>query len=245
MDWIARVLTWLEPWLAGWVDLLEKGSPIGLILTVVAGVAIGLSPLTYPFVAVVVSYAAGGKKSTKRHAFILSSAFALGIITVYVALGVLFGVLGLALLSLLNRSIGLWYGIAAPFLWIMGLRSLGLLNFAVPLRQRFDPEGGRRGVLGAYLLGLPFGLVGCPSCALIMPSVLITIAASGSPLIGAVAMFALGLGQGLVLVTAGVLGGSLVRLSKLAPYRMAVERLLGVVLLLVAAYFTWRAWLWL
>jgi len=78
-----------------------------------------------------------------------------------------------------------------------------------------------------------------------MPSVLITIAASGSPLIGAVAMFALGLGQGLVLVTAGVLGGSLVRLSKLAPYRMAVERLLGVVLLLVAAYFTWRAWLWL
>ncbi len=245
MDWIARVLTWLEPWLAGWVDLLEKGSPIGIVFTVVAGVALGLSPLNYPFVPVVVSYAAGDKKSTKRHAFILSSAFALGIITVYVALGVLFGVLGLALLSLLSRSIGLWYGIAAPFLWVMGLRSLGLLSFAVPLRRRFDPEGGRRGVLGAYLLGLPFGLVGCPSCALIMPSVLITIAASGSPLIGAVAMFALGLGQGLVLVTAGVLGGSLVRLSKLAPYRMAVERLLGVVLLLVAAYFTWRAWLWL
>lgn len=78
-----------------------------------------------------------------------------------------------------------------------------------------------------------------------MPSVLITIAASGSPLVGAVAMFALGLGQGLVLVAAGVLGESLVRLSKLAPYRVAIERLLGVALLLVAAYFTWRASLWL
>lgn len=122
---------------------------------------------------------------------------------------------------------------------------MGLLNFAVPLRQSFEPERGRRGILGAYLLGLPFGFVGCPSCALIMPSVLITIAASGSPLIGAVAMLALGLGQGLVLVAAGVLGGSLVRLRKLAPYRMAVERLLGVALLFVAAYFTWRAWLWL
>ena len=245
MDWIARVLTWLEPWLAGWVDLLEEGSPVGIIFTVAAGVALGLSPLTYPFVPVVVSYAAGDKKSTKRHAFILSSAFALGITTVYVVLGVLFGVLGLALLSLLNRSIGLWYGIAAPFLWIMGLRSLGLLSFAVPLRRRFDPEGGRRGVLGAYLLGLPFGIVGCPSCALIMPSVLITIAASGSPLIGAVAMFALGLGQGLVLVAAGILGGAIVRLNKLAPYRVAVERLLGVALMVVAAYFTWRALLWL
>jgi sulfite exporter TauE/SafE len=78
-----------------------------------------------------------------------------------------------------------------------------------------------------------------------MPSVLITIAATGSPPIGAVAMLALGIGQGLVLVTAGVLGGSLVRLSKLAPYRVGVERLLGVAPLLVAAYFTWRALLWL
>lgn len=50
-----------------------------------------------------------------------------------------------------------------------------------------------------------------------------------------------GLGQGLVLVAAGVFGSALVRLSRLASYRVAVERLLGVVLLLLAAYFTWRA----
>lgn len=244
-EWIGELLIWLEPWFVQWVTLLEQGSPVGVVLTVVAGITAGLSPLTYPFVPVVVGYAAGGEKYTWRRALVLSSAFALGIITVYVVLGVLFGVLGLALLSLLNRSIGLWYGIAAPFLWIMGLRSLGLLSFAVPLRNRFKLESERRGVVGAYLLGLPFGLVGCPSCALIMPSVLIAIAASASPLVGAVAMFALGLGQGLVLVTAGGLGGSLVRLSKFAPYRVVAERLLGIALLLVAAYFTWRAWLWL
>ena len=50
-----------------------------------------------------------------------------------------------------------------------------------------------------------------------------------------------GLGQGLVLVAAGVFGSALVRLSRLASHRVAVERLLGVVLLLLAAYFTWRA----
>jgi len=53
-------------------------------------------------------------------------------------------------------------------------------------------------------------------------------AASGRPLVSAVAVFALGLGQGLVLVTAGILGGSLVRLSKLAPYRVVAERLLVI-----------------
>ena len=95
------------------------------------------------------------------------------------------------------------------------------------------------------LRGPPFGLAGCPSCALILPSVLVAVAASGSPLVGFSAMVALGLGQGLVLVAAGVFGSALVRLSRLASYRVAVERLLGVVLLLLAAYFTWRALLWL
>ena len=53
-------------------------------------------------------------------------------------------------------------------------------------------------------------------------------AATGRPLVSAVAVFALDLGQGLVLVTAGILGGSLVRLSKLAPYRVVAERLLVI-----------------
>ena len=73
IDWTARLLGWLEPWLAGWVSLLEQGSSAGIVLTVVAGVALGLSPLTYPFVPVVVSYASGGKKYAWRRALVLSS----------------------------------------------------------------------------------------------------------------------------------------------------------------------------
>jgi hypothetical protein len=53
-------------------------------------------------------------------------------------------------------------------------------------------------------------------------------AASCRPPVSTVGVFALGLGQGLVLVTGGILGGSLVRLSKLAPYRVGAERLLVI-----------------
>ena len=62
---------------------------------------------------------------------------------------------------------------------------------------------------------------------------------------GASAMLALGLGQGVVLIAVGTYGGTLKSVRKLAPYRVFIERLLGVVLLLTAAYFTWRALLWL
>ncbi len=50
---------------------------------------------------------------------------------------------------------------------------------------------------------------------MILPSVLIAIAASSSPMVGALAILALGLGHGLVLVAAGVFGGVLVRLIAL------------------------------
>ncbi len=51
-----------------------------------------------------------------------------------------------------------------------------------------------------------------PASALILTSVLIAIAASGSPTVGVLAMLALELGQGRVLVAAGDFGGVLVRL---------------------------------
>lgn len=232
------------------------------LLAIPAGVALGLSPLSYPLVPVIVGYVSGGEKLSRGHATALSAAFAAGLATVYVLLGVLFGFLGLALLSALNRSIWLWYALLAPVLWAMGLRTLGLVRFDSPLKylrtllrgplapaERLDNEPPRlewrRGLLGAYLIGIPSGLAGCPSCALILPALLSAVAASGSPATGAAAMLMLGLGQGAVLVIAGTAGARLVASSRLTGFRRAVEIALGLVLLLVASYFTWRVLIWI
>ncbi len=98
---------------------------------------------------------------------------------------------------------------------------------------------------GAYLVGIPSGLAGCPSCALILPALLSAVAASGSPLTGAAAMLMLGLGQGGVLVAAGTFGASLVTSTRHSGFHRAIEVALGLALLLTAAYFTWRALIWL
>lgn len=240
------------------LELLEGGSVAAALLVIPAGVALGLSPLSYPLVPIIVGYVSGEEKLSRKRAAALSGAFVLGVSTVYVVLGVLFGVLGLALLSSLNRSIWLWYALLAPVLWVMGLRTLGLLNFGVPLgylrlllRGPFAPAASveepprRRGLLGAYLIGVPSGLAGCPSCALILPALLSAVAASGSPATGAAAMLMLGLGQGVVLVAAGTFGGSLMTMSRLSGFRRAIEITLGLALLLTAAYFTWRVLIWL
>ena len=98
----------------------------------------------------------------------------------------------------------------------------------------------QRGARGAYLLGLTFGLTGCPSCEPIRLAVLTAVAAGSQPLMGALAMFALGLGQGLILVLAGTYVGTLPSLKRFAGHRIAIKRLLGLILFMAAAYFAWR-----
>jgi cytochrome c-type biogenesis protein len=53
-DWVGRLLAWLEPWLVYWLGLMEGGSLLGLGTAVLAGVALGLSPVTYLFMPAVV-----------------------------------------------------------------------------------------------------------------------------------------------------------------------------------------------
>ncbi len=240
-DWIGRLLAWLEPWLAYWLELMAGGSLLALGAAALAGVALGLSPVTYLFMPAVVGYAGGGGGTSRRRAAKLSLAFVLGVTTVYVALGALWGSVGLLLLAALGASLWLWYGLGAVALLLMGLNLAGLLRLRLPFLKTPSPGAGQRSALGAYLLGLPFGLAGCPSCAPVRLAVLTAVAANTQPLTGALAMLAVGLGQGLILVAAGTYVGTLPNLKRFAPYRDAINRSLALVLILAAAYFAWRA----
>jgi cytochrome c-type biogenesis protein len=240
-DWIGRLLAWLEPWLAYWLELMAGGSFLALGAAALAGVALGLSPVTYLFMPAVVGYAGGGGGASRRRAAKLSLAFVLGVTTVYVALGALWGSVGLLLLAALGASLWLWYGLGAVALLLMGLNLMGFLRLSLPFLKTPSPGNGQRSVMGAYLLGLPFGLAGCPSCEPVRLAVLTAVAANTQPLTGALAMLAVGLGQGLILVAAGTYVGTLPNLKRFAPYRDAINRSLALVLILAAAYFAWRA----
>ncbi len=110
-NWIGRLLAWLEPWLAYWLELMAGGSFLALGAAALAGVALGLSPVTYLFMPAVVGYAGAGGGASRRRAAKLSLAFVLGVTTVYVALGALWGSVGLLLLAALGSSLWLWYGL--------------------------------------------------------------------------------------------------------------------------------------
>ena len=196
MDWVGRFLTWLEPWLAYLLGLMQRS------VTRPGRGRLGrdgarVEPCHLPVHARCNRLRGGHQEHHQAASGRNELAFVLGITTVYMMLGALWGSFGLLLLELLTRWLWLWYGIGAIALLPMGLRMIGLLYFNAPCLRQHNPMIGGRSVLGAYLLGLTFGLSGCPSCEPIRLAVLAATAASTQPFMGALAMLALGLGQGL------------------------------------------------
>ena len=82
------------------------------------------------------------------------------------------------------------------------------------------------GALSALIVG--------PCVAAPLAGVLIYISQTGDPLLGGVALFALGMGMGVPLIVAGVSAGRL--LPRAGAWMNAVKAVFGVMLLAVAIY---------
>lgn len=75
MDWLGKLLGWLEPWQAYLLGLMEGGSLIDLGAAVVAGLLLGLTPVSYLLMPAVVGYAGSSKGPDRRREAALSLAF--------------------------------------------------------------------------------------------------------------------------------------------------------------------------
>lgn len=175
--------------------------------------------------------AAGGRRGWLFHA---------GRLAGYAALGAVAGLVGHGL-DLGGAALGLHrlrFLVAAVLLLLFGLAFLG----AFP-RRWLEPGAGaavrligalrrRGGPFAWLLLGLPIGLL---PCGLLYPMYALA-AGSGSPARGALLLLAFGLG------TVPLLGSVSVVFARLrVPARQRLLRGAGVVMLVMAAWMSWRA----
>ena len=208
-----------------------------------AGLLLTFTPCVLPMVPILTSIIVGrgeklgaGAASTRR-AFMLSLVYVLAMALTYTAAGVLAGLFGANLAAafqnpwivsafalvfvLLALSMFGFYELQMPASWQAGLAALSH-------RQRGGTWAGvaAMGGLSALIVG--------PCVAAPLAGVLIYIGRTGDPLLGGVALFALGMGMGVPLIVAGVSAGRL--LPKAGAWMNAVKAVFGVLLLAVAIY---------
>lgn len=218
-------------------------TPFAIGVVALAGLIVGIAPSSFPLLSVAAGLAAGQGETNPRQRRIqglwLSAGFVLGIATVDAILGVLFGLMGLAVLRVLVSFLGIAYGLLAVVLTVMGLALLRVIHIVIPT---ITPSAqSKRSFLGSYLLGLPFGLSTCPACTPLLLPVVAAAALTADPLIGAVLMFTFGLARGVPILVAGTAVGSLTNLRHSGSFIRWIERLGGAAMLAAAAYYIYQA----
>jgi cytochrome c-type biogenesis protein len=181
--------------------LLEQQWWLGLPVAFGLGAALGGSPLALPVLGAGVGLGTAVSARDGSPAYGPVAAFAGGLAVVYAALGFVADRIDLVFERTLSRT----GGIAATVLAIVLIgvaiaiivrpRADGL---ACRTRGRLGSTAGRVGSTrtGAFLAGIPAGILGCPACSGVIIGVAGSAALVGSTVYSVAAMTALGLGHG-------------------------------------------------
>jgi cytochrome c biogenesis protein CcdA len=172
-------------------------------------------------------------------AFVFSLVFVLGLSITFTVLGMIAALAG----KMYGDVSGAWNGIVALVCVAMGLHLMGIVTIPIPsLGSRLQPKS--RGLLGALVLGLLFGVVSAPCAAPILVVLLTYLAGSGSSLSwGGTLLLVYALGHSVLIVIAGTSMGAAKQLIENKKANRVLEILrrgAGLAIILVGVYFAYR-----
>jgi thiol:disulfide interchange protein DsbD len=216
-------------------DLLRRRGLAGVLLLLFGwGLALNLTPCVYPVIPLTVSFFGAQSPGQGRRTLLLASVYVLGMATMYSALGVA------AALS------GRLFGAALQSPWVLGVVALVLVLLAFSMFGYYDIQmptalmqkaGARKGVAGAYSMGLLVGVVAAPCVGPVVLGLLAFVAATQDALLGFLFFFVLSLGLGLPFLVLAVFSGRIASLPRAGAWMEGVKKIFGWVLLAMAAYF--------
>lgn len=221
--------------LAGVRDTFREVSALGVGLGFVFGVIMAFAPVTYAMAPAVMGYVTRARARSTGQAARLSGAFVAGIVSIDVLVGAAFAAGGAVAVTFFSSRLPLWYLLATVLLGGLALLILRLWRPRLPsfIPRMREPRSGA----GAFLLGMPFGLMACPGCTPLLLPVALGAAATGNVIYGAAVMGAFALGRGIPLALLGTFTGAFERGLGATRLVVWVERAVGLLLLLGATWF--------
>lgn len=202
-----------------------------------AGLVFSFNPVSLVSIPVSLAYVTRGRD--RNQGFLFGGMFILGMILTHVVLGLVAGLGGLWVSSLLAREWGLILG---PLLIMLGLMWAGWLRIPLP---KFGFRASRpTAAWGAFLLGIPFAIAVCPVCTPALVVLLGVTAGLGSVLLGVVLLLAFALGRTVPLAIGTFAVGYLENLSALSRYRRGFEIAGGLTLIAMGLYMLNAVFFW-
>lgn len=208
----------------------------------VAGLLSFLSPCILPIVPFYLSYLAGVgmnqisatsevSGAVRIRAVLAASCFALGVITVFVALGASATAFG----ALFREYFDILRWLAAALINVMGLHFLGVFKIGLLYRQ-FRADAGNTSnasLIGAYVIGLAFAFGWTPCVGPVLAAILFMAAGQETSGQGGLLLLTYGLGMTLPFVAAALFIGPFMRfMARFRQHLGLIEKLMGALLIL-------------
>jgi cytochrome c-type biogenesis protein len=199
----------------------------------VGGILSSSSPCVLATIPLVIGYVGGYSEGDRRKALLYSLTFILGLSITFTILGAIASFVG-GLFGVTNKA---WYIVVGGIAVAIGLNLIGLYEWNLPIPVRFQPK--QRGILGALLLGLIFGIISSPCATPILVLILTFVASKGEILYGTSLLFVYAIAHCALIFMAGVAAGfteGFIRSKGISNVATWGKKIGGSIVLLVGVY---------
>ncbi len=202
----------------------------------IGGMALNLTPCVYPMIPITISYFGGRSGKSHRSQLIGHGLCYIGGLSITNSvLGVFAALTGGLMGALLQNP----FVLSAIALILVGFAAslFGFWELRLPTGLIQAASKSYAGYLGTLFMGLTIGVVAAPCIGPFVLGLLTWVASMGSPWLGFIIFFTLSLGLGLPLFFLAVFSGNIQKLPRSGEWMLWVRKLMGWVLVGMAAYF--------
>lgn len=225
----------MESLLANIGEIIQTQGWLAFPACFLAGIISSASPCVLAMIPLVIGYVGGYAEGSQRKAIQYSLVFVLGLTITFTVLGIIAGAMG----RLFGDVGSFWNYVLPPVAILLGLYLLlsEVLNLNIGISQRFMPR--KRALIGAFLMGLFFGILASP-CATPVLAVILTLAATQKEIAySGGLLLAYALGHWVLVLGAGISAGFAQRVldSKgISNFSSYSKKAAGVILIGVGVY---------
>lgn len=208
-------------------------------LSFLGGILASISPCSLAMLPIIIGYIGGYGDGDHLKTFIQLLSFIFGSSVVFSIIGVICALTGHVFISLAG---GYFIIIIASVLLAMGLHLAGLLEINMPaIISKVPSNPNNSKYLYPMLLGAVFALGGTPCSTPILAGIMSFASITNSILLSIIMLFAFALGQGVILIIAGMFTNVVKQFGKVVSFSGVMLKISGGLLILAALYLYYKS----
>ena len=209
-----------------------------LLASFLGGVVASISPCSLAMLPIVIGYIGGYANQPLSKTVVQLFSFIFGTAIVFTAIGIICALTGHVFISIAGNYFML---VIAAILMIMGLNLMGLLELQIPsLINKIPQSKGNSIFLYPMLLGATFALAGTPCSTPILAGIMSLASVSSNIIMAILMLFLFSIGQGIILVVAGVFTSLIKQFGKVVEFSELVLKISGGILVIAALIFYYK-----